>query len=189
LYLGDYVRLLESSIEELNLINPVVIGHSFGGKVILKTLLNNPQAFNRIVLINSAGIKPNNTIKKALFRGISKTAGKVAELPLLNKFKDQLEYGYYRYVVRELDYYKSKPMRETFKNVIAEDLDKQLSAINIPSLIIWGKQDKITPLWMGQKMHALLKGSQLQVVEGYGHGLPLVNPQKVAELIYNYLHS
>jgi pimeloyl-ACP methyl ester carboxylesterase len=189
LQLEDYAQLLKKVVLKLNLTDPVALGHSFGGKVLLKTATTDPQLFSKLIIVNASGIKPRNSFKKKVFKGISSSAARLEKLPGISKISGSLRHAYYKFLVGEMDYYKAGPMRETFKNIIATDLDEQLNSITTPTLLIWGKDDRITPLWMGQRMHSLIPNSQLEVVEGKGHGLPLIAAEKVSELVSNYLHQ
>jgi len=189
LYLSDYAGLLQKIVTKLDLTDPIALGHSFGGKVLLRTALLQPQLFSKLIIVNASGIKPKNSFKKKVFRGISKGAATLEKIPGVSKISGGLKHAYYKFLVGELDYYKAGPMRETFKNIIAEDLDNELSNISTPTMIIWGKEDKITPIWMGEKMHSLIGDSKLEIVEGKGHGLPLIAADHVSELVSNYLHQ
>lgn len=189
LKLADYAELLKKIITKLDLTDPIALGHSFGGKVLLKASLLHPHLFSKLIIVNASGIKPKNSFKKKVFKGISKGASTFEKIPGVSKISGGLRHAYYKFLVRELDYYKAGPMRETFKNIIAEDLDNDLDNIKTPTLLIWGKEDKITPLWMGEKMHSLIAGSELKVVEGKGHGLPLIAAEQVSELVSDYLHK
>ena len=50
--------------------------------------------------------------------------------------------------------------------------DKLLPELKMPVLIVWGKQDQITPLSVGEKMHNLVPQSELDVIPGCGHLAP-----------------
>lgn len=189
LFLKDYANLLIENIVELKLVDPVFVGHSFGGKVLLKTSLMYPGVFKKIVLIAASGIKPNNSLKKAVFKKISTGAKKITALPVLNKVEDKLRYSYYKYIVREMDYYRSEKLRETFKNILDESLDEEINKIKVDTLIIWGDNDRMTPLWMGEKIKKLITNSEIKIFRGFGHGLPLVNPDDVAQSISNFIKN
>ena len=51
-------------------------------------------------------------------------------------------------------------------------LDFRLAAIQKPTLIVWGREDRLIPLWTGEKMHRQIAGSVLFVVDGCGHLAP-----------------
>ncbi|MFH0856958.1 MAG: alpha/beta hydrolase, partial [bacterium] len=83
------------------------------------------------------------------------------------------------------DYYncKNEIMRETFKNIIAEDLTPYLSEIKKPAIIIWGEKDKYTPLADGILMNKKIKNSKLHIIKNVGHGVHIYESEKVAEII------
>jgi len=78
-------------------------------------------------------------------------------------------------------------MKETFKNVIAEDLTPFLSQIKTPTLIIWGEKDKITPLSDGYKMNQEIKSSILKIIPKGIHNLPFQFPQEIVENILKFI--
>jgi pimeloyl-ACP methyl ester carboxylesterase len=59
-------------------------------------------------------------------------------------------------------------MKQTFIKVVNEHLDYLLGDITVPTLILWGKSDKETPIYMAKKFHKNLKNSTLYIFEG-GH--------------------
>lgn len=83
------------------------------------------------------------------------------------------------------DYYncKNEIMRETFKNIIAEDLTPYLSEIKKPAIIIWGEKDKYTPLADGILMNKKIKNSKLHIIKNAGHGIHIYESGKLAEII------
>jgi len=186
MHLSDYVELLAEFLTSLGLDRPIIVGHSFGGKVAVKTAVLKPELLSALVLINVSGLKPHNSTKKKILAPISKPFRLLFSLPVLKYLYAPLRQLYYRFIVREKDYYRSGKLRDTFVNIVNEHLDEELSQVNINTLIIWGAEDKVTPLWMGEKLNREIAGSRLEVVADIGHALPLKQPAIVAEIIYNY---
>ena len=62
-----------------------------------------------------------------------------------------------------------KVMKESFLKIVNEHLDDRLKLIENKTLIIFGKEDKETPIYMAKKFHKNLKDSELYLVEGAGH--------------------
>jgi len=60
-------------------------------------------------------------------------------------------------------------MRETFVKVISQDLTPLLESIQAPTLLVWGRDDTETPLWMGEQMERSIPDAGLVVFEGRGH--------------------
>lgn len=181
--LDDYVAELDNFIRKQEIDNPVVAGHSFGGKIALAYAINKPDKLSSIILINSSGLKPKNSIKKIVFLIPTKIFGWIFSLPILRNIKKTVRKVYYRYIVRETDYLVSEAMQETLKNVLKVNLDDEVAKINTDTLLIWGEDDTYTPLWMGKKLDELIPNSRLEVVKGARHNLPLVNPETVASII------
>jgi 3-oxoadipate enol-lactonase len=78
-------------------------------------------------------------------------------------------------------------MRETMKNVVAESLEADMARIKVPTLLVWGEEDRTTPLWQAKIIRQLIVGSELKVINGGNHGLPYKMPEKTAEIIIKYL--
>ena len=74
------------------------------------------------------------------------------------------------------DDYKALPpcMKKTFVNVVNQDLKNYFNKINGKVILFWGKDDKITPIYMAKKMNKLIKNSQLFIENG-GHFCYLEN--------------
>ena len=188
MFMNDYVELLISLIKRLELVRPVMVGHSFGGKIGMFLAVKYQTVLSRLVLIDASGIKPIKTLKNKITYIIAKIANIILWIPPLFLFRPIFRFLYYKLIVREYDYLKSGQMKATFKNVINQHIDENLGKIKNDTLIIWGRDDRYTPLRDGEKIAQGIKNSRLEVVDGVGHSLPLVGPQIVAKLIINFLN-
>ena len=188
--LEDYVNVIRDLIREQNIEHPVLVGHSFGGRMALKLALMYPEIPSHLVLIDASGIASKNNAGISFWKRFTKIGKRLFELPVLKIFFKPARKFFYFYIVRQRDYYLAgEKLQKTFLKVHAVYLDNDLPQIQTPTLIIWGALDKVTPLWKGQKMAELLPNSQLQVINDRGHNLPLGNPEIVAQMIYNYLRD
>ncbi len=190
----------------------VLIGHSVGGKIILELMdqLTDTSAGDtpfdesvrqslfdaHLVLIASSGIKPKTSFKRLLFKLITIPYQPVKFLLLkfgLGNLEMLARKVFYKFVVGARDYEKLRDnfvLKSTFKNILAQDLDmERISMIRNRTLLIWGENDTITPVWMGEKLDSALPNSGLVVVPGQTHGLPIKSPDEVAELIEQFLGS
>ncbi|MBE5732285.1 MAG: alpha/beta hydrolase [Clostridiales bacterium] len=148
----DYADCVDAFIQYLSLKNVIVVGHSFGGRVGIILASNNK--LDALILIDSAGVKPIRTLKYYLKVAIYKARKR---LKLSTKRSGSEDY-------RSL----SINMRATFVRVVNEHLDKLLSKITVPTLVLWGKQDKDTPVYMAKKINKCIKNSVLYIMNG-GH--------------------
>lgn len=150
---GDYAGEVLSVLEKEGVKKAIIVGHSFGGRVALEIAGKFPDAVNGLVLVDSAGLKPRR--KPSYYVKI-----------LLHKFLKKLGF---RGLQGSRDYrVLSFIMKETFKKVVSYDQTYLLEHINTPTLILWGKNDKETPLYMANKLEKKIKDSKLILLEG-GH--------------------
>ena len=72
-------------------------------------------------------------------------------------------------------------------NLINLNLTEVLRKIKVPTLVIWGQDDKITPLSDGKLIHQLIKNSKLKIIDNAKHSPQFTHPKEVAEIINEYL--
>ena len=77
-------------------------------------------------------------------------------------------------------------LKETFKNIINEDLSHCLSAIKIPTLVIWGGKDTMTLLEEGKLIAKSIPNAKLLVIKNSGHFLFLEKPEEFTKLIKDF---
>lgn len=161
----------------------VLLGHSNGGRIALAFAAKYPQNVSRLILIDSGGIHRSHlplTAKKFLFKSLAKLGKKITT-------SDKLRNILYK-LTRESDYKNATVLqRQIMVNLISLDLTPILKKITTATLIIWGKEDKTTPLSDGQLMHKLIKNSQLEIITGAKHSPQFSHPKEVAEIIHDYL--
>ena len=171
---SDYAEEIKRVIDEIGEEKIDVVAHSFGGRVLVK-LLQTEKRIDKIVLTGSAGLKPG--------RGI-KYYAKIFLFKVLSKFvkKEKLKRFY------SSDYLKlNEVMRESFKLIIKENLIKEYSEIQNRTLLIFGKKDKETPLYMAKQMRKLIKNSELVVLRKEGHFCFMENPTAFNGAVFSFL--
>ncbi|GAH22253.1 unnamed protein product, partial [marine sediment metagenome] len=77
--------------------------------------------------------------------------------------------------------------KETFKKVVAEDLTSYLSKIKIPTLILWGQKDKITPLNNAYLINKEIPVSTLEIISKAGHEVNLTHPEELVKFIRDFI--
>jgi pimeloyl-ACP methyl ester carboxylesterase len=189
--LTDYADWLKEFIKKIQISESkaenYLLGHSFGGRISIKFASQNSENLNTLILVSSAGIKKKTS---PFLRFLANFFDIIFSLPFLDKFKPPLRSFSYRYILRKTDYLKAKGvMKEIFKKVIEEDLLLDLQKIKIPTLILWGEKDKITPLKDAYIMKREIKNSKLVVLEETGHAPNLQNPDFLTQKILKNLPS
>lgn len=166
----------------------ILVGHSFGGRVIIKMLNRDlPFEVKKIILIDAAGIKPKKTLKQKISLLAYKTGREIMETkPLKAMFPDAVENM--RKKRGSADYNSATPiMRQTLVKVVNEDLTDLLPNIKASSLLVWGTNDTATPLSDGEKMEKLIPDAGLVKVQGAGHYSFLEAPELVSRVVKSFL--
>jgi pimeloyl-ACP methyl ester carboxylesterase len=68
-------------------------------------------------------------------------------------------------------------------------MDNKLQTVNMPVLIVWGKEDAMTPLSVGERMRAAMPQSLLYVYDGTGHMAPTERSQEVSDAVVKFLQA
>lgn len=166
---SDYAKLVLEFIKNMNINNPTLIGHSFGGRVIIKLVGELGYVPKNIIFVDSAGIKPKRSLLY-YFKVYSFKLAKKTIYIFNNKEKAEKIIGELRKNAGSSDYKSaSETMKKVFVNVVNEDLKEYLPKIKVPSLLIWGDKDLDTPLQDAKVFEKLIPNSGLVVLEGAGH--------------------
>lgn len=187
----DVDRYADFVLKFIDLFKPkslVLVGHSFGGRVIIKMLARAlPFEVKKIILIDAAGIKPKKSLKQKVSLAAYKLGRRVMSLkPMKAMFPDAVENM--RKKRGSADYNSATPvMRETLVKVVNEDLTHLLPSIKASSLLIWGTADTATPLSDGETMERLIPDAGLVKVNGAGHYSFLEAPDLTARVVSSFL--
>jgi len=165
----QYAALVAEFARELEIINPIMVGHSLGGKIALYLTAEHLVATKKLVLISSAGIKLPKKITQYGKMYAFKLLKNLACLPLLKIFLAR-KVNAYRNKVGSQDYRRAHGvMREILVRVVNEDFRSLLPKIKVPTLLIWGEKDTSTPLTAGQLMQKIIPEAKLVVFPKAGH--------------------
>jgi len=147
-------------------------GWSMGGWIVQRVAYAHPERVRRLLLFDSAGIYEKPAWDTRLF-----TPATAAEV-------DQLEFLLMPHPPRIPSFVAKDILRRSRRNgwiihravgsmLLGRDTtDDLLPQLKMPVLIVWGSEDRITPLRQGEKMHRLVPQSQFDVIQGCGHLAP-----------------
>lgn len=183
----EYTRLIEAMASRLELKNPVLIGHSFGGRVgILYASRNDVE---KLILVDAAGVKPRRSLKY-YFKVYSFKVMKRLMRLIYGREKAEARIEAQRAKRGSADYASSSPrMRAILSKVVNEDLKSVMPSINAPTLLIWGENDTATPLRDAKTMERLIPDAGLVSFPGAGHYSFLDNPGQFAAVLKSFLNS
>lgn len=184
----EYANFFCKFMVHLNIKETTLIGHSYGGRVIIKLANrdNLPFEINKIVLIDSAGILPKKTAKQKF---------NIKKYKILNKFFCTNWFStLFPAIVEEwrsrqgsADYRNATPiMRQCLVMAVNEDLTHLLNLIKQDTLLIWGDLDTATPIGDAKRMEELIPNSGLVILEGAGHFSFLEKPVVFKNVMRTY---
>lgn len=166
----EYGEMVKKFLEELKVEKPSVIGHSFGGRVIIYLASKYQNLFDKIVLTDAAGVKPKMTFHKYKNMILYK-AGKWCIKTFLPKEMSEKKLKELSEKHSSPDYkaLKSEVMKESFKKIVAQDFTHELRRIKRPTLLVWGEKDIDTPLYMAKIMADRINDCGLVVLKDAKH--------------------
>ena len=148
----DFASCVDELITSLGIKSAVLVGHSFGGRICL--ILSSRPYVKKLLLTGAAGLKPRFSLIKWLKIRWYKLKKKLGIVSPKGGSAD----------FRALD----SNTRPVFVRVVNTHLDAVLATIAVPTLIVWGREDKETSMYMAKRFKRGIKDSALIVMEG-GH--------------------
>lgn len=176
--LDDYTLTVERFLTALEINEVFVLGHSFGGAIAIK-LATFSNKVKRLILEDSSGIRNKDLMVK-----LKICIYKTFKLILNEKYREKL-----RHIIGSPDYRSTGVLRSTFVKIVNEDIQYKLSKINLPTLLIWGRNDKETPIAQAEVMRDKIKNSKLLIIENAGHFPHLDKPEEFIKAIKEFLED
>jgi pimeloyl-ACP methyl ester carboxylesterase len=207
--LKDYAGFLNSFIEIKTLTNVVLLGHSMGGQVAVITVLDAPENFKNLVLVASAGIETFSE-KEAMVMKASYTTA-IVEESTPEQIRNNFEMNFYQFpedaefMVRERIAMRDTDDMNIYSEVVVnnihamldEPIIDRLSSIEIPVLMIYGKNDLLIPnkyFHPSQDIRSLVKDAKeristlkVRLIDEAGHFVNFEKPDEVNEEIKQFL--
>ncbi len=165
-----------------------VLGNSLGGHITLLYALARPEKIGSIILTGSSGL-----FESAMGTTFPKRGD-------YNFIKTKTESTFYRPEVatKELvdevfdivnDRNKAIRILATAKSAVRHNLGDKLQQIEAPTLLVWGRDDQITPAFVGEKFHELIKNSRLIFMEECGHAPMMEHPEAFNHHLETFLEE
>lgn len=167
-----YASMIISLCEHLSISKCDILGHSFGGRVAILVSALKLDLVRSCVLVDSAGLKPKRSLKYYF---------KVCKYKILKKL------GFFVTNAGSSDYQNlPEGLRKVFVSIVNHHLDEYCHLIKAPTLIIFGKNDADTPVYMAKKLKKLIKYSTLVLLDDAGHYSFLDSPLVFYKHLQNF---
>jgi len=201
----DQAELIYGFILQNNLQHVTLVGHSFGGGVALLVALKLTQQgqsrISRLILIDTISYPQKlPRVIRMLRMPVLGWLG-LHLIPDKTKVRNMMESLYYddsKINWEDVEAYAAPlaspgakyAFQQTARQIIPDHIDEIIGMypqIEVPTLIIWGREDKIIPLENGARLHQAIRNSQLIVLEHCGHDPPDERPKELMEAIRKFL--
>ncbi|MDQ6846122.1 MAG: alpha/beta fold hydrolase [Candidatus Dormibacteraeota bacterium] len=206
--LGNQATLMRDLMISLDIEHATLVGHSLGGGITMQFAYQYPERCERMVLVASGGLGQDVTF---LLRSLGLPgADYVAPLFLSNTTRNMM-LGTARWLGRRG--LKASPgqkamwrsyagltdpaTRDAFIATVRAVIDQRgqrVSALerlylarSMPTMLVWGENDRVIPVSHAHSAYEEMPGSRLEIISGAGHFVQLEKPQRVAELILDFL--
>ena len=172
----DYFEIVDGLLRKLKIKNPIMIGHSFGGRI-------------SIIYAAKKGVEKLVLLASPFKRSVKKNTFKIKLLKFLKKVPvvKELE-SYMKTKIGSRDYRNATPiMRLILVNTVNEDLTEYLKQIESPTLLIWGDLDTEAPLEDAKYAETIMKDAGLIIYQGATHYAYLERINEVINVLNVFL--
>lgn len=176
-------------VEALGYQNVHLLGNSLGGHVALVYLLKHPEApISSLTLTGSSGLFENGMGETYPKRGDYEYIRKKTELTFYDPAiaNKELVDEVFEIVNNRLKVIKIIALA---KSAIRHNLGEELREIRIPTLLVWGKNDTITPPMVGEEFHRLIPSSELHFIDKCGHAPMMEVPGEFNVILHGFLEK
>jgi len=177
----DYIDWIKNFAVNNSLERFFLVGHSFGGGLAAVFSAQFPEQVEKLILVDAAIIRVEN-LKRELLTQIAKILKLFSFMPF---YKSARKF-FYKFIASDYPGLEGI-MRQTYLNVVKKDLSGCLPAISVPTLLIWGAKDKITPLKDAYLIKDKIPGAKLEIIPNIEHAPYLKVPEILAEKILNFI--
>ena len=184
--IARYAEYVHSFIQALGLPKVFLIGHSMGGAIVQTLALAHPEVMKGIVLVGTGSrLKVLDIIRDGIKNNFGETVKKINELSYSQKAPPILiERG-----VSDLMRCQPEVLYGDYYACDRFDIMKDVEKIHLPTLILCGENDQLTPLKYSQFLQSRINGSKLEVLSNAGHMVMMESPQAFNEKIHGFVEE
>lgn len=194
--IGAHAERMVALLDELRVERACIVGHGMGGGIAQTLAVRHARRVSHLCLIDSVAFDHSPTAGGRFIRATLPVARFLPARVLLALLRRDLArcYGDPSHAERSIDLYL-RPFADpagraalvTHLRALARDgmagLAANLSSISVPTSLIWGQRDRVTPLSIGRRLQAAIPGATLDVIAEARHFTPEESPRQIARAI------
>jgi pimeloyl-ACP methyl ester carboxylesterase len=183
---GGLAKYVQKFIEARGYNNVHLLGNSLGGHVALLHTLKHPEKIKSLILTGSSGLFEHGMGDSYPKRGDYEYIKNKTEMTFYDPktATKELVDEVYSIVNNRL---KAIKIIALAKSAIRNNLGEELNQIKLPTLLIWGNNDTITPPFVAEEFHKLIPNSELHFVDKCGHAPMMEVPDEFNAIVYKFL--
>lgn len=167
----DYVDWADKNIPD----GAIALGHSNGGRILLNLLGQKPDKLKHLILLDAAGVYEPSS-RNSTLRAISKAFAPLKKIPGMRRVVHKL--------IGASDYGVAPDnMKKTLTNMLDSDRQLDISKVTVPTTILWGEADTVTPVHQAEVMHEKIKGSKLKTYKNWTHAPYICDPDGLSRAL------
>jgi pimeloyl-ACP methyl ester carboxylesterase len=175
-----YNKAVKATIENIGINRVVLVGHSFGGQIATSVAAEKPSWLSGLVLVNAAALRDSGP---KLLSTLGRLVSPLFQLPGLRKLKAPL----YNFIGADQPP-KNGNLQKTMQAVIRQDQTDKLKNITVPVLVVWGKDDTVTPAEHARTIAEKIPQSTLVFLTG-GHYAFVKNPESFTAYLQEFYNQ
>lgn len=182
--IDGYCAVLETVVNGWGMTQFVLAGHSMGSAIALQYALCHPEQLAGLILLGAgARLRVSQAILAGIRDAFTATTEMLIDWMIAPGFAPQKRQRF----VKKLQENDPHVLYGDYVACNQFDLMAQVSSIQAPTLLICGRDDKMTPVKFSEYLHQQIQGSQLHLVEQSGHMVMLEQPEVVTEIVGQWL--
>ncbi len=184
--MSDYILFFRDLLDELGLDTPVIVGHSLGGWMAVEMAVWYPERVKKLVLSNAVGIRVKGKPIADLFAMAPQELlaacfdDFTAAMPLI---PPEVNVDYLLAQYKQLTTLASLAWNPNYD----PKLERRLASVKTPTLVIWGRNDRLIPVAYAETYHRLIAHSRLVILDGTGHMPMFEKPREWCKAISDFL--
>jgi len=184
--IGKYAEHVYAFLKALNLQKIFLVGHSMGGAIVQTLALTHPEVTKGIVLVGTgARLKVLPLILDGIKNNFEEIVQRINQFAYSRKApSDLVEKGVL--IMRQC---RAEVIYGDFLACDRFDIINEVEKITLPTLILCGEDDQLTPLKYSQFLQSRINGSKLEVLSNAGHMVMMESPQTFNEKIYGFVEE
>lgn len=184
---SQYADFVQQKIQALGTDHVTLMGHSFGGAVAVNLIGRGLVMPESLILVGAAIVRPKNYVKRFFGFLFARWWHLLFQYVFSVHYQEKLERFFYR-LFRSPDYKKTSGIqRDIFRKIVREDQQTYLPKIEVPTTVVWGARDKMTPLRFGKKILAQLPDATMTVAQEGRHGLHHTHQDLLLHVVEQHL--